>query len=274
MRAIVPSFNRALQLDGLLRSLALHAEDTVEVRAICRADARHAESYEALRRKHDGVQFIRERDFRTDFLCALEWATSIDEPVLFLVDDTIFVRAWSPQCIVDGMRVDPNPIGHSLRLGRNTTNCYPLWRKQVMPFMIDGWRGDRIVAWEWPGADGDFGYPLEISSSALRREVALKIARLNFTNPNTLEAAFAESAPMFSRTHPWLTAYERSVAFSNPCNRVQTTFANRAGDTAEATADSLLERWEAGYRMHVEAYAGFEPDGAHCEAPIHLEPRP
>lgn len=295
MRAIVFSKDRPLQLDGLLRSLALHAAEPVSVYVIWKATTGgHESAYAKVAWGHraSGVAFVREFDFESDLLRLLADAP---EHVLFLVDDTLFVRAWSPTICASALSADPGAIGFSLRLGRNTTHCYPVNRAQEVPVLdLDEERlwGDsrktirsRVIGWNWPAADGDFGYPLEVSSSIYRTADILEVVHGGGTgaNPNEFEARLASYATWAAGLSPGhglaaaprrLLSHSVSVAFSNPCNRVQTTFANRAGTNPAAGPDALLAAWEAGARMKVEAYAGHVPTGAHQEVPIILEARP
>lgn len=273
VRALVFSKDRPLQLEACLRSLAIHAAERLDVSVIWKATTdRCLDAYGTLinegRDPRAGlVTFCRERDFESDIRRLL-----VDgERVLFVVDDTIFVDRFSPAKIAGALAAHQEAIGFSLRLGRNTTYCYPVAREQALPHFVpmSGARG-----WHWPGADGDFGYPLEVSSSVYRTaDILYALAGTHFRNPNELEAHLARVAPAFATSRPWLMAYETSIAFSNPCNRVQSAFANRAGAAPRLTADALLEAWEQGYRIDVEALAGYVPRGAHEEAPLRLVKR-
>lgn len=285
MKAIAFSKDRPAQLDALLRSLALHAAEPVDVTVIWKASTdRHVDAYGKLidegRSERAGlVQFHRERDFEADVRHLL---ANAGEHVLFLVDDTIFVRGWSPaECVVVGLQNDDEPgvIGVSLRLGMNTSYCYPAARQQSVPtFHQVGLRmiETDLMLLRWPGADGDFSYPLEVSSSIYRTADilsaldALKEHDVGFRNPNELEAALASFAPLFSGHRPWLMAYETSVAVSVPCNRVQHAFANRAGADPTLTSESLLDAWEAEMAIDVDALAGYTSKGAHEEIPLRL----
>jgi hypothetical protein len=196
------------------------------------------------------------------------------EHVLFLVDDTIFCRAWSAEkCAKILSAIDV--IGVSLRLGMNTHECYPLGRSQRVPRLVEinpflARRLNGMNAWRWPGADGDFGYPLEVSSSVYRTRDVLAMLRDGFCNPNELELELANRAESadYRKSHPWLASYATSVAFSNPCNRVQSQFQNRAGSQLGYSAARMLELWEQGYRIDIYAFVGYVPRAAHEEAPL------
>ena len=270
VKAIAFSKDRALQLDGLLRSLVLHAAEPVEASVIAKAtSARHAAAYAELACAHPATRIIGEGDFEADVRQLLADA---GDHVLFLVDDTLFVRPWSPALCVAALDRHPDALGFSLRLGRNTTYCYPAARVQAVPrFAVSN--GGEMVGWQWagPDADGDFAYPLEVSSSVYRTQDILDILTgVGFRNPNELELVLASRAPAAAHLRPSLLALGTSVAFSNPCNKVQEVFANRAGSEPARSPEALLELWEEGYRLDVAALAGHTPRGAHEEAALVL----
>lgn len=281
MKALAFSRDRACQLDGMLRSLRKHASEPVDVTVIYTATTeRHSYSYHCVPATSEihtrynpndlpkqDTHFWLEHDFEAQ---VRTWLRDCgDEHVLFLVDDTIFVREWSPSFVETMMH--HGHLGFSLRLGSNTTYCYPIGREQHLPTL---YINPSIVTWQWPGADGDFGYPLEVSSSVYRTgDIISALGYARFHNPNELEVLLAHSVNKIAprKGSDYLMAYETSVAFSCPANRVQTQFHNRAGSLDESTPEALLDAFEQGYRLDVDAYAGMVPNGAHQEVPLMLK---
>jgi hypothetical protein len=189
-----------------------------------------------------------------------------------LVDDNIFVRSFAlaPACRALGSHADA--IAFSLRLGLNTAYCYALDRPQAVPPMARLAGG--ILSFEWTAAAGDFGYPLEVSSSIYRgSELLALLHQLPFENPTTLEARLAEQAAAFVPRAPRLLCFERSVTFCNAVNRVQQLAANRSGTAAETSSERLAELFEQGYRIRTDAYAGTIPRACHQEVPVITEKR-
>jgi hypothetical protein len=190
LTAIIFSKDRPLQLDALLRSLALHCGDLRLARVqvlYANSQADGGSLYEKVHREHGWAQFIRERDFKRDLLQLIGDA----DHILFLVDDTLFVRGFTIAEVQAALRTQREALGFSLRLGRNTTYCYPLNRSQRLP-EFSAVAGEKLLKFKWPGADLDFGYPLELSSSVYRaRELLPMLARCEFSNPNTLEGRLA-----------------------------------------------------------------------------------
>jgi len=260
---VVFSKDRAFQLDGLLRSFRLQVGDwdRVDVKVIYTTSSpEHERAYEEL---VDGFQdweraeLHREADFRKDLTSLLGGY----EYVLFLVDDTVFTNPASVADAIRAMERDAQAIGFSYRLGRNSKRCYPYDREQALPEFTEA--PDGHLTWGWTGADGDFAYPLEVSSSLYRLEdLRPLLAELNYFNPNTLEAALADAARRFAASRPHLCSQAVAPAFSAPVNMVQATCSNRSGNVPTSV---LLEAWQAGRRLDVDSLRGLVPDAAHME---------
>ncbi len=266
MRALICSLDRPLQLDGCLRSLRLHAAEPVEVCVLWRGStARMRNAYDQLRAEYGDVAWIEESDFEAEFRGLL---ASAGEHVMFVVDDTIFTGDFSPARCARLLDNRPDAIGFSLRLGRNTTYCYPTDRAQTAPFLS----GIDVLCFDWIGADGDFGYPLEVSSSIYRTcDIQLILESGTFRNPNELETLLASQLNA-AAGRPNLFCFSQSVAFSLPCNRVQQQFANRVSGDVTATPEMLLYAWQRGERMAIAAYSGMVTKGCHQEATLWLTP--
>jgi len=54
--------------------------------------------------------------------------------------------------------------------------------------------------------------------------------------------------------------YDKSVAFSNPINKVQLDHPNKSGDIS---ADVLLQYFMAGYRIDDKPFSHYKNSGAH-----------
>jgi ubiquinone/menaquinone biosynthesis C-methylase UbiE len=267
LTGIVFSKDRPLQLDAVLRSFAAQCVDagsvSLQVLYACSSSA-YEKAYEQLASVHAGVTFVRERDFRGDLSDMISAAA---EAVLFLVDDTLFVRPFSVSAALAELDRHPDALGFSLRLGKNTTYCYPLDRPQRTPAFQEPSAG--VLKFAWTAGEGDFAYPLEVSSSIFRAgDILPLLSWLPFRHPNSLEEVLAQQASLFRDARPALLCFDRSVAFAAPINRVQSTHANRAADDDARSAGALLGAFEEGKRIDVAAYAGFVPNACHQEVPV------
>jgi glycosyltransferase involved in cell wall biosynthesis len=219
-----------------------------------------------LKRRYSTIHFIEESNFREQVLSTIEHS----DYVLFLVDDNIFVKPFDLRAITSVLNEERYAIGFSLRLGQNTTYCYPLRSSQQPPrFMkING----GMLKYEWVGAQHDFGYPLEVSSSVYRTQEMFELLRqLKFNNPNQLEGAMAAAAKYYARSRSALLCYTDSVTFCNPINVVQNENNNRHGTALHYTHQELAQHFSDGMAIDVEKYAGFTPQGAHQEVPLHFK---
>jgi glycosyltransferase involved in cell wall biosynthesis len=265
---LVFSKDRPLQLDGTLTSLRRHCRDAgaFTPRVLYTTSTSRARSlYCQVMREHPDVHFVREQDFRRDLLLLLQR----HEFVLFVVDDSIFVRDFMLDEFANALRRHKDAIGVSLRLGRNANYCYALDKPQGIPELHPF--SDTLLTFRWPGAECDFGYPLEVSSSLYRSADLLPLLReLPFSNPNTLEAGLANRAGHFHDSHPQLLCPPVSLAFSAPINLVQQVCDNRVGKREQFTAAALNDRFAAGCRIDVSRFDGFTPTGCHQEVDLPL----
>lgn len=301
--ALILSKDRALQLEATLNSLLRHATETsgLEWVVLYRASSPRFESqYERLALLFRGrIGMTAETDFRQQVTKILKEgpgpralqppagpstlpvsssngrggrSSPVPEYVIFLVDDVLFTRSLSFNTLAESLSSNPDALGFSLRLGRNTKQCYALKRTQSLPDFQQLPHG--VLKFNWRRADGDFGYPLEISSSMYRLEtISTLIEGLDFNNPNSLESQMAMHAKQFASRFPALLCAETSLAFSNPLNRVQETFANRSGDSPAYSAGALADRFDRGQRINVQALDGFVPAACHQEVQLAFETR-
>ncbi len=189
---------------------------------------------------------------------------------MFLVDDALFVRDFEISDLIDELDKNPDALGFSLRLGRNTTHCYTRNVEQRLPAFSTSSNG--ALKFKWTEGDLDFGYPLEVSSSLYRLGEIFALANLvPFSNPNEMEGNIAAHAKNLTNKQPFLFCPNRSLAFCNPVNVVQTISANRAGEVVSHSSSQLAKLFDEGYRIKVEAYSNFIPISCHQEVALELQ---
>jgi hypothetical protein len=266
--AVVFSKDRPLQLDAALASLLLRCTDPerMEINVLYATSSAYQEGlYKQLSLEYPGVTFRRQRQFRQDVLELVGRAAF----VAFIVDDALFVRGFSVGTVIEELGADDSAIGFSLRLGTNTTYCYPMDAQQDLPEFTATRPG--VLAFRWPGASHDFGYPFDLSSSVYRSaDIEPLLRRIPFTNPNLMEGRLAERAAASGPRHPVLLCFERSAAFCIPANMVQTVTKNRAGTRADESPVALAAAFERGCRIDVSGYDDFPNIACHQEVQLHL----
>jgi len=261
---LVFSKDRAMQLDATVRSLSMHCQDmnNIDVKVIyATSNSDNEQQYQELINTYPQIEFVKEVNFESQVLASL----GSYEYVLFLVDDNIFVRDFLIENIIESLITNPDALGFSLRLGTNTTYCYPLRVDQQLLTFSSIQHG--FVLFDWTLAEHDFGYPLEVSSSVYRVKDITDVLQHSFVNPNTLEAYLNNQKNAFYHKK-FLLCNQYSYTFCNPVNKVQTTFNNRAGETFYYYPDHLREMFAKGYRIDVEEYSGFIPNACHQEVEL------
>ncbi len=297
---VVFSRDRALQLEGMLRSYFLYCKDYKESEVYIlytASNARNETQYKSLENEFKGlnIRFIHEGNFQNDFnRLVYRYGTTnflhdyiintllhlkhqflhrhtriflIGRPfyIFFLVDDTIFIKPFSLKDIDRSLQANPDAVGFSLRLGLNTDFCYMLNSNQTIPAFTELPGGK--IKFKWVDAEYDFGFPLELSSSVYRSEQMLPLfLRMWFKNPHELEAELYGRIGQFKDKAPFLTAYKQSVAFSNPLNMVQSKFIeNRHSSKSQYSSEILSKLYDQGYRIDIEKYQGISPNSCHVE---------
>lgn len=285
-----------MQLDCTLRSFFLHCSDasTAKLFVIYKATSDlHDRQYSQLAKEYDDVCFVRQRNFRRDvlglllqfagdeplgsfrkMLLAFPWLSTIKNirvvdptrTVLFMVDDNIFVHEFSLLRAHKSLIQQQDAVGFSLRLGRNTTYCYMLDKPQRVPTFasLDG----QVMKFNWVSdGDGDFAYPLEVSSSVYRiGELVPLLSSIPFSNPNLLEGNMATRAQTLRTRWPFLLCFRQSVTFCNPINMVQRVSpSNRARKGSVYSIERLARLFEEGHRISVDSYKGFVASSCHQE---------
>jgi hypothetical protein len=258
----------------------MHCDTDIETHVIYKASSLiHCCQYAQLEELFPGINFQEETDFKQQVMDILD--CNKYEYVLFLVDDTMFVQSFSIPEILSSLQSNSDAIGFSLRLGMNTTYCYP---KDVYMYLPAFEREDtfaRVMRYDWTTANYDFGYPMEICSSVYRKIDLLPFLRTIYSNPNELEGVLAaqtkkalsslseQQVNLYVKSY--LLCYWNSVAFTNPVNMVQTVTANRSGKSGRYSVSKLAEMYEDGFRIDVGQYRGFVPSSCHQEVELKLK---
>lgn len=263
--AIVFSRDRACQLDLLLRSLHAYAADLEPVQVIYHATtAEHERGYWHISDEHPKVQLLPSDNGVVEYTReALLEATPpyAMDMACFLTDDSVFYRQVTVPRVLDTA-----VLCHSLRLGLNTTWCYPHDRTQQLPDLADN---EGQISWQWVGADGDFGYPGSLDGHVFRGTHLRRMLRLapDSANPNQLEDHFNRwCRTQLAVEYPLMTAASTSSLVGIPVNRVNETHPNRNGERFSSSPQTLLQRYLNGERLTLPT--ALDVRGAHQELPL------
>lgn len=260
------SKDRPMQLDAALKSFLRHHkvhndDGTKKVVLYTCSNERYEKAYENLMKNYSFVKFIKEGVFYQDVKNIL----ANKRFVLFVVDDTIFVKDFNLYNMCEMLLLSNDTIGFSLRLGRNINYCYPTNQMQRLPDFRMFIHDDSYLRFDWTRSEGDFGYPIDLSSSLYKLDIIKPIIDdIYFSNPNALEWELYMNI-LYTRHLPYLLSFQKSVAFSIPANKVQDVNNNRHGEKTEYDVLELLTRFENGDRIDISKFDNFIPNACHQE---------
>jgi len=268
---LIFSKDRAMQLDGCIRSLYLHCRDIdlVTCHVLYKTtNDRHERQYQALSKEYQKIVFLKE----DIFIKNVNFILSDSDYILFLVDDNIFIRPWYFSEVIDALKNNKKAIGFSFRLGENTTHSYSLDQEQDLPNFSQ--YSSSIIKFKWiKEKENDFNYPFEVSSSLYRSSDILKAISNDhkIDNPNDFEAILDSKKIKFTESNPELLCYKKSVAFCNPANVTQLNYLNRYSSNSNNSIKSLSKKFDLGFRIDVEQFIDFTPISCHQELQFHFK---
>jgi hypothetical protein len=269
---IIFSRDRAMQLDLLLESLdrngaRLFSPAYVLYRA---TDADHERAYRICRDRYPSVILVP--DGVSSFRLVARLSESADF-ACFFTDDSVLYRALMSPLPLDALR-DSRLLCFSLRLGRNTTWCYPHGRAQSLPvFEVSEVRGSPTrgaLVWDWVGAAVDFGYPASVDGHVFRG-ATLRPALYDCpvdASPNQVEDHLVRALAADRRL---MASYPESCLVGLPLNIVTETHSNRHGEAFPFSADELLGRYLDGQRIALDRLDFSDVRGAHQEIELVFE---
>ena len=253
IRTIIPSKDRAAQLDLLLRSMKRFFENWGDQTAIVlfrTTTDEYRSGYDTLQREHPEFVYVEEEDFRRD---VKKIALAGEEGYLqFLVDDDVYVRPWSlGDSQFSDFSGDTDIAALSLRMSPAMDYCFTENVRTGTPwFRLDG-------AWFWPGLKGDWGYPHSVDGTIWRRcDVRAVIAHGKYDMLHQLEPALRGGM-----TRPLAICYGESRLLNVADNSTQDgVVANRHGG---GDPEVMNRRYLAGERIQMDNIIAARPNSPH-----------
>lgn len=243
---IIWTFNRAMQLDLLLRSIKEKFLSVGDVYILYTySNSTFRAGYDLLRSKKYNLNIIwvKETKFSDDTRDILNKMKTTC--FLGLCDDDVFVKR------VDISKALPylekqNANAFSLKAGLNITHNYPDFKLQYPEMEIIHGVG---YAWEWaknpPGVD--WGYPTCTNSFIFNIKYYLELIKdLEFNQTANLEGGLNGRRNLF---RPLMICYEESSLLNIPANRLQTISDNPFGQTHPYSAEEFNTQLLAGKRI-------------------------
>lgn len=276
MKLLIPSLDRACQLELLLTSLRTNLKDynNLEITILYRASsADFAAGYTKLQQNCPmNVQWVDEKDFcqqTKDFF-------HFGQHICLLTDDCIFYRPYevSIQDTLD--LITDDVLCFSWRLGLNTTTQYYLTGSQQASLSKLGYQEvgeeNSFIKWNWKirPSQENYGYNFSLDGHIYWGHELYELCKdLNFHNPRSLESQMVHPKVRSSLQRKNMVAASVGHIFVNTVNCCQNEKIP-AGLFHPYSLEALNERYLDGYTIDL---AGFDFDdnvvaGCHGELPL------
>lgn len=247
---IIFSYDRPLQLYALLESLMVYTTDINSISVVYRTSSdRFNTAFNEVASQFPDVLFLHQQsidDFKSLTIQALTQSSS--DYVIFAVDDNIVKDTIAlSECIT--WLENTNAYGFYLKLGSHLDHCYTENAAQPVPPLTPIHQS--IVSWVFEEGQLDWHYPNTVDMTLYRKKDLLHLFEsFNYTNPNVLEAKWAQWWSLYKAPSNIGLLYMNSKILNIPLNKVQTIYIlNR--DMELYTPQELLEKFESGYKMDI-----------------------
>jgi hypothetical protein len=261
---IVFSKDRALQIDGLLRSMLHHVKGADSIHVLYAAsDEAHACAYlEVTDELPRGcpVKWTKENSFGADLVQILQNVQT--ESVCFLVDDIVFMRPVD----LGGLNRDQIRSGIlSLRLGSNITFCYTKQKTMRLPELLGpSTSNSKLLQFSWADGSYDWAYPLSVDGHIFpTAEISAAADLLDYRAPNTFERALQILTPLYQKRPGY--CFESPRMLNIPLNRVQNENNNISADISP---EFLLAKWGEGLTLDFMQFSDVPTTSVHEERPV------
>jgi hypothetical protein len=254
---IVFSKDRAMQLHALLSSYFSTVKKPAPLTILYTTSSeRHEHSYKELRLlfANRAVTFYKERSFKKD---VEQIVTNVNvQTIFFMTDDGLFIDSFDMDEIAG---FNPLKIVPTLIKGLDLTYCYIQNKQQDLPEFIQPDQlhlSANMKCWEWGNAipGSDWAYPLSLDTTFYNRsELVLLLQQIQYKGPNSLESSLHNNYHSVFLKRKGI-CYSKAKYVNIVCNVVNSEHDNR--NTGLHSVESLLEKWEAGYKINIEEFAG------------------
>jgi hypothetical protein len=282
LEIIACSYNRPLQLDGLLRSIDKHFSPIPKISVILKADEPFVNAYKCLIEEFSTkeITFVWEETFQSNtpwkqiapfFPCLLSTLSSVkSEYLTFAMDDQIVFRPVDIGKCIDAMQRENAYVFH-LALSGEATFKYD--KEALFPPLHQTISDPEIICWELqkclfaetkPSDPWRYPHSLDLTIFPTERVQSQLTSLTPFfeenkqkmpNGPNQVEVLWTNSyLPLFeSAPKKKALSFIQQRCVNFPLNRVQNQYDNRYMVQEDFSPAALLKSYESGERIDLEA---------------------
>ena len=228
---VIFSFNRALQLESLIKSLIFNLEGNIRINILYKTEKHTNNLYEVLKKqfiKNKNINFIyQERNFKNSLLKLIKTMNdknSSNKQLLFFVDDQIMFRNTNLNSINNLLKKAPIT---TLRIGLNTRISYNLNKKQSNKDYPHSIKKNMLV-WRPLFKEDDISYVFSFDSSTIPYKLFSSFSRyLIYKGPNSIESAMNYGGLTYKLLKLKLASFIKQHAINFVITKVQSETKNR-----------------------------------------------
>jgi len=266
MDIVIFSFNRAMQLNTLLKSIQQNCLFSYNLYILYNCTEKFTLGYEKLKSKYNlpNIHFVKEErkkrskipfneikkvfnlkrylkykylrnpkyDFREKLINII--SNSDNEFIMFLTDDSLFIRPVKiPLFVFENIRNNPSQNSFSCRLGTNINQ--PSFYEKIE---------FNTIKWNYYDNRNkkDWSYNFSVDAHIYDKKYILKnIEEILFSNPNSFEAFMKVFCTKMNDLSVGYADYEPSI-LSYPINMVQNVQANESLNVSLALLEEMFQK--------------------------------
>lgn len=272
---VIPSFDRASQLDCFLRSMEKHWDlSQLSIQVLYKySNEEFKAGYDLLRWKNRAkyIGFWQEQDFCDDF------KTLVPDTgfTMLATDDCVFFRDID---LTEDDLIEYFGLGDihcfSLRLGENTIiQDYVTYQQQDEVFKYGGQKDTSFLRWNFKrhNRHNNYGYAYSLDMSIYRSSDLLwAIKPLTFESPRALEHQLNANSLLRDGISSFMMSLPTSVGFVNTINCVQPN-GPPAGTRHAYSVTELNKKFLGGRRINLSSFEHLVIISSHEEVPLTFE---
>ncbi len=246
---IIFSYNRALQLESLLKSLIDNLDGNIKIHVLYKTENDTNSLYDKVKKvfyKYKNINFIYQQNSFKKSLCKLiksfDQNNSLNIQLLFFVDDQILFRKVKLKLIKRLFELAPII---TLRIGLNTRKSFNLNKEQNLKDYSYFVKKDLLV-WRPLFINDDISYIFSLDGSSIPFKLFKRFSRyLIYKGPNTLESAMNYGGLSFKILRLKIASFIKQSVINLVITKVQKETNNRGDFIPTKELDDLfINNWK------------------------------
>jgi glycosyltransferase involved in cell wall biosynthesis len=258
---IIFSYDRPLQLYGLLESIKKNVKGLRNIYVLCRvSNEQFKEAYKKVKDTFRHVRFIHQPTVESFKPLLMSLLKRCNDYMLFAVDDIVVTHAIDISYCSQKLH-ETDAFGYFLRLGKNIKDSYMLEKPLKTPALQKIDCGVR--AFRFSDGTCDWRYPFSLDMTVYNRDKILSLCgKIKFSSPNTLEKHVNDFVTKRYLKNLMGLCFTKSQIINIANNKVQEDYSFTRSE-ALYHKDLLFKKFNEGFVFDVDKFKGLESSSCH-----------